>query len=178
MSPEPTQVARDRLNNIKSENEKLYQLIKSDIEKQHPDAEARCLKRLGLNEEKSKDADELWAAVEKKGDELIQEGMRGYDNYVSSMSQICVACLLLAKAISASDPIGSAIGKGYTAVRNTRDMDSTKSSIEKQLKEIHSLSTPTDNVEELESRRDRLREIAKDRGLDFFPPSPSPSPSA
>lgn len=88
-------------------------LIEEEFERQanlrNTTRQLRTLEKGAKQEKSTAYAAEKWEEVYKSGVELVKRGQQGYDNWVAAMSQILIACTEANQAISASNPLGSAV---------------------------------------------------------------------
>tara|TARA_Y100000588_G_C14210238_1_gene906370 strand:- start:1046 stop:1726 length:681 start_codon:yes stop_codon:yes gene_type:complete len=114
-----------RIENTLQQQKAQQEEHKKNSDEQNKQIEQALQQKLEMDqmEERAKRSDitkgaheEWFGSKDKRGlhqmaEEKIQEGMRGYDNFVASMSQVVALCQQLNKAVAASDPIGGVISK-------------------------------------------------------------------
>lgn len=69
--------------------------------------ELSAMRRQASHEKATVYANEQWAKVEENAQNLLKDRQYGYDQFHTAMSQLCIYCLDLARALHASNPVGS-----------------------------------------------------------------------
>ena len=131
--PMSEQELQRKTNELMQRAQSLNKKIKEGLLEQKQQikgyVDAAKLEQAVIREKVNKEADEEWhgkyddkgqrisQGLEQMADERIQEGLRGYENFAASLTQVVAICLKLNRALYKSDPVGGLASQTVLAVK-------------------------------------------------------------